>query len=52
MEYALIDGVCSKPSPGAQGACKGCGAPMTAKCGELIVWHWAHRGRRVCDPWW
>lgn len=25
---------------------------MVAKCGELIRWHWAHRGRRVCDPWW
>ncbi len=25
---------------------------MTAKCGDLRVWHWAHRGVRVCDPWW
>ena len=25
---------------------------MTAKCGEIKVWHWAHRGRRRCDPWW
>jgi hypothetical protein len=25
---------------------------MVAKCGDLKVWHWAHRGKRQCDPWW
>lgn len=25
---------------------------MVAKCGEMRVWHWAHRGRRHCDSWW
>lgn len=25
---------------------------MIAKCGDRRVWHWAHRGVRVCDPWW
>ena len=25
---------------------------MIAKCGEVKVWHWAHRGKRICDPWW
>ena len=25
---------------------------MVAKCGEVRVWHWAHRGRRHCDLWW
>ena len=34
------------------GKCHGCGATMTAKCGSLRVWHWAHQGRRNCDPWW
>lgn len=24
---------------------------MTAKCGEVKRWHWAHSGRRHCDPW-
>ena len=52
MEIALVDGVRVLPSPGAQGSCQACGAPMTAKCGEQNVWHWAHKGRRVCDPWW
>mgnify|MGYP007059383837 FL=1 len=25
---------------------------MIARCGEVRVWHWAHRSRRHCDPWW
>ena len=23
-----------------------------AKCGPKKLWHWAHHGRRHCDPWW
>jgi hypothetical protein len=25
---------------------------MVARCGEVRVHHWAHKGRRYCDPWW
>ena len=26
---------------------------MVAKCGEVRVWHWAHKGRSpLCDRWW
>jgi hypothetical protein len=25
---------------------------MIAKCGRVKVWHWAHKGRLLCDPWW
>ena len=25
---------------------------MIARCGEVRMKHWAHRGRRRCDPWW
>ena len=25
---------------------------MTAKCGALRLWHWAHKGSHLCDPWW
>jgi hypothetical protein len=25
---------------------------MVAKCGEIRVWHWAHKERLLCDPWW
>ena len=25
---------------------------MIAKCGEIKIWHWAHKSRRHCDHWW
>jgi hypothetical protein len=25
---------------------------MIAKCGEIRMWHWAHKSGRKCDPWW
>jgi competence protein CoiA len=25
---------------------------VVARCGEVRFWHWAHKGRRLCDPWW
>jgi competence protein CoiA len=34
------------------GKCPACDHPMVAKCGDLRVRHWAHRGKRICDPWW
>lgn len=52
MKFALIDGERREPQPGLTGECPGCGEPVTAKCGTLRVWHWAHKGRLTCDPWW
>ena len=37
---------------GGHGLCPTCGATMIAKCGPRILHHWAHVGRRNCDPWW
>lgn len=25
---------------------------MVARCGEVRVWHWAHKSGRLCDAWW
>ena len=25
---------------------------MIAKCGEVKLWHWAHRAGSLCDRWW
>ncbi len=38
--------------PGGQAFCPTCGSPMIAKCGPRLMHHWAHDGRRDCDPWW
>lgn len=52
MQYALIEGERREAIPGATGTCPTCGAATVAKCGPRIIHHWAHRGRRNCDPWW
>ncbi|WP_443094325.1 competence protein CoiA family protein [Pseudoduganella violacea] len=38
----------ARPSPGATGICQNCGRDMVPKCGEQLVWHWAHKNRRKC----
>lgn len=52
MKFAQVDGQRREAIPGLSGGCPSCGHPMVSKCGESRVWHWAHRGKRLCDPWW
>lgn len=52
MKFAIIGGKRVEAQPGLTGECPGCGQPLGTKCGEVRVWHWAHEGRRRCDPWW
>jgi len=52
MRFALVDGQHHVAQRGLVGHCRGCGAEMVPKCGELKIHHWSHKGRRACDPWW
>ncbi|WP_236979690.1 competence protein CoiA [Membranihabitans maritimus] len=52
MKFALVKGIKAEASKGAKGTCPSCGSELIAKCGEVIVNHWAHKGIRNCDPWW
>lgn len=52
MRYALVDGSRKEAIPGGHGLCEICGSVMVAKCGPRVMHHWAHFGRRNCDPWW
>ena len=52
MKFALINGQRQEAQPNLSGECPTCGHLMVAKCGEVKIWHWAHRGHRHCDPWW
>lgn len=52
MRYALTNGQRREAEPGLSGQCPSCLAPVVAKCGEIKIRHWAHRGKRVCDLWW
>ncbi|RUV67600.1 MAG: competence protein [Mesorhizobium sp.] len=52
MRYALINGERHEAEPRLVGTCPGCAQAMVAKCGDQRIHHWAHKGMRVCDPWW
>lgn len=51
MMLATLAGQIRTAEPGLAGAsCPLCDGPVVAKCGEVNVWHWAHR-TADCDPW-
>lgn len=52
MKYAILNNERREAEPGLSAQCTGCGQAMIAKCGEHNVWHWAHKGARLCDVWW
>ena len=52
MKYAQVDGRRQEARPNLTGECPGCGRAVIARCGEVRIPHWAHKGRVICDPWW
>jgi len=52
MKFALLNGQRQEAHPNLRGKCPACDQAMVAKCGKVKMWHWAHKGRRTCDPWW
>jgi len=40
-----------RATPLARAYCPNCGTKVLAKCGEINVWHWAHKGADQCDSW-
>lgn len=52
MKYAIIDGKKVEAQPKLRGICNYCGSEMIARCGRHKMWHWAHKSRVDCDPWW
>jgi competence protein CoiA len=52
MKFALVNEQRREAEPSLSGTCPTCARPMVARCGEIKIWHWAHLGKRICDPWW
>jgi len=52
MKFALVNGEKTEATKGTKGFCPSCGSELIARCGEVKINHWAHKGNRNCDPWW
>ena len=52
MQYSYVDGKKMPPFPKGRGVCSVCDLDTIAKCGEKVMWHWAHTSKMDCDPWW
>lgn len=52
MKFALVNGHKMEPQPGLKGTCINCQSDVIAKCGKKKIWHWAHKSKISCDPWW
>ncbi len=51
MKFALANDERIEASKGAKGICPGCGSELIAKCGEIVIHHWAHK-KKCDDHWW
>ncbi len=52
MKFALVNGDKTEARTGLQGSCVYCQSDTIAKCGQVRIWHWAHKSKVSCDPWW
>ena len=52
MKFALVNGDKTEPQPKLRGVCTSCQSEMISKCGNIKVWHWSHKSKAPCDPWW
>ncbi len=52
MKFALVNGIKTEPQPNLRGVCANCERETISKCGNLKVWHWAHKSKKQCDQWW
>lgn len=52
MKFALLNGVRAEAIKRAIGICPSCGSILVAKCGDIKINHWAHKGDHNCDRWW
>lgn len=52
MLYADFNGLRIKANKENRNAiCPICGKEVISKCGELKIWHWAHKSINECDSW-
>jgi competence CoiA-like predicted nuclease len=52
MKYAIVNGEKSETFKGEVGLCPCCNSELIARCSDIKINHWAHKGTINCDPWW
>lgn len=45
------DGIMIRSEPKRIAVCPSCGEMLIPKCGNINIWHWAHKSGNDCDPW-
>ena len=51
MLYATRDGIRIRAKPKEKASCPFCGGSVVAKCGSIVIWHWANEDNSECDSW-
>ncbi len=51
MLFAILDNSKVEPIPNTTAKCPLCGKNVLSKCGDIMVWHWAHLKGKSCDSW-
>lgn len=52
MKFAIHNGTRIEATPKAKGQCPCCRTEVIPICGSKRVWHWRHKTKQTCDPWW
>ncbi len=51
MKFALLNNERIESQPRLKAICPLCDSEVIAKCGDIKVWHWAHKRNKDCDDW-
>lgn len=52
MLYGYVGNKKELPEPGLTATCPLCDGELVAKCGEIKMWHWAHKNKAIdCEKW-
>lgn len=52
MKYAIVRENKTEAFKGGRGICPNCSSELIAKCGDVMINHWAHKATHNCDTWW